>query len=332
MTGVVLSQPDDPTTQARSAVVEAPRSAEVRAVALPEPGEGEVRLRLRGSGVCGSSLPIWEGRPWFDYPLEPGAPGHEGWGVVDAVGEGVSDLAPGDPVAALTFHAHAEYDVASAAAVVRLPAELEDVPFPGEPLGCAMNVFERSGITEGQTVCVVGVGFLGALLVQLAAAAGARVLAVSRRDFALQKALEAGAEEVVPFGDGEGVAERIGAWTGGEGCDRVIEAVGVQESLDLAGRLPRVRGRLVIAGFHQDGERRVDMQHWNWNGLDVINAHERDPARYVHGMRKAVEAVREGRLDPRPFLTHRYELDELADAYEAMRTRPEGFLKAWVAT
>ena len=55
-------------------------------------------------------------------------------------------------------------------------------------LACALNVFRRSGVEPGQTVAVVGVGFLGALLVQLARAAGARVLALSRRPFALQVA------------------------------------------------------------------------------------------------------------------------------------------------
>lgn len=331
MSGTQPTQVAAAIANARSVVVTAPRTTELRSVVPAEPGAGQVRVRLSGSGVCGSSLPIWEGRPWFEYPLEPGAPGHEGWGVIDAVGPGVRDLTPGDAVAALSFHAHADFDQAAADAVVRLPSQLADVPFPGEPLGCAMNVFERSGIEAGQTVCVIGIGFLGALLVQLAAAEGARVIAVSRRDFALQAALEAGADEVVPFA-GDDVAGRIGAWTGGHGCDRVIEAVGVQDALDLAGRLPRVRGRLVIAGFHQDGDRCVDMQGWNWNGIDVINAHERDPDRYLHGMRRAVDAVGEGRLDPRPLLTHRFELHDLSDAYEAMRDRPDGFLKAWVAT
>jgi threonine dehydrogenase-like Zn-dependent dehydrogenase len=58
-------------------------------------------------------------------------------------------------------------------------------------------------------------------------------------------------------------------------CDVVIECTGMQWPLDLAGELTRERGRLVIAGFHQDGPRQVNMFLWNWRGLDVINAHER---------------------------------------------------------
>jgi threonine dehydrogenase-like Zn-dependent dehydrogenase len=72
----------------------------------------------------------------------------------------------------------------------------------------------------------------------------------------------------------------------------------------------------------------VDLQLWNWRGLDVVNAHERDEAVYVRGLREAVSAVREGRLDPTSLLTHRFGLDELGEAYRASCQRPEGFVKA----
>jgi threonine dehydrogenase-like Zn-dependent dehydrogenase len=110
----------------------------------------------------------------------------------------------------------------------------------------------------------------------------------------------------------------------------VIEAVGKQWPLDLAGELCAEGGRLVIAGYHQDGPRQVNMQLWNWRGLDVVNAHERDPARYVSGVRRAVEAVASGRLDPSVLYTHRYPLERLGEALDATRDRPDGFLKALV--
>jgi threonine dehydrogenase-like Zn-dependent dehydrogenase len=69
---------------------------------------------------------------------------------------------------------------------------------------------------------------------------------------------------------------------------------------------------------------------WNWRGLDVINAHERDPRIYVQGIRDAVEAVASGRLDPRPLYTNSYPLDQLGEALNATRDRPDGFLKALV--
>src|SRR3954471_23053609 len=98
----------------QACVIEAAGKAVLRDAPRPEPAPGQVLLRLEGSGVCASSLPLWEGRDWFTYPQQPGAPGHEGWGRVAAVGEGVKGLAQGDRVAALTYRAHAEYDLAEA--------------------------------------------------------------------------------------------------------------------------------------------------------------------------------------------------------------------------
>jgi threonine dehydrogenase-like Zn-dependent dehydrogenase len=72
------------------------------------------------------------------------------------------------------------------------------------------------------------------------------------------------------------------------------------------------------------------MQLWNWRGLDVINAHERDPAEYIRGMREAADAAATGRLDPSSLYTHRFPLDRLGDALDTTRDRPDGFLKALV--
>jgi threonine dehydrogenase-like Zn-dependent dehydrogenase len=314
----------------QACVITAPGRADLRDTALPQPGPGEVLLRLEGSGVCASSLPLWEGRSWFDYPQPAGAPGHEGWGRVAAVGDGVTGLAVGDRVAALSYRAHAEYDLAAAGAVVRLPDTLAGAAVPGEPLGCACNIFKRSQVEAGQTVAIVGIGFLGALLTQLASHAGARVIALSRRPFALELARRCGAAHAIVMDDHHQILEQVKALTGARWCERVIEATGLQWPLDLAGEMTAERGRLVIAGYHQDGLRQVNMQLWNWRGIDVINAHERDPAAYVEGMRSAVDLMVAGILDPAPLYTHRLPLDRLGEALELTRTRPDGFMKALV--
>ncbi|HEY0414501.1 MAG TPA: zinc-binding dehydrogenase [Allosphingosinicella sp.] len=314
----------------RAAVLEGPGRVKIETVARPEPGSGQVRVKLEGCGVCASNLTPWEGPEWMIFPTEPGALGHEGWGLIDAVGEGVEGLAAGDRVAALSFRSYGEYDVAEAAAVVKLPDSLAGRPFPGEPLGCAMNVFRRSDIRAGQTVAIVGIGFLGAILTRLATDAGARVIAISRRAFSLDIARRFGAAETIPMDDHWAIIERVRALTGGALCDRVIEAVGKQWPLDLAGELVREGGRLIVAGYHQDGPRQVNMQMWNWKGIDVVNAHERDPGVAMRGMRDAVEAVASGRLDPSPLYTHNYPLERLGEALDATRDRPDGFLKALV--
>jgi threonine dehydrogenase-like Zn-dependent dehydrogenase len=314
----------------RSAVISEPRRARLERVPRREPGPGEIRVRVEGCGVCGSNLPFWEGRPWFAYPGEPGAPGHESWGVVDAVGPGVDGLAPGDPVATLSTHGFAEYDLVAAGEAVALPRLLADRPFPGEPLASAMNAFQRADVQRDHAVVVVGIGFLGALLTSLAASSGARVVAISRRDYALEVARRMGAEAAIRLEDRAAIVRAVQRETGGEGADRVFEVTGSQGPLDLAGELTRVRGRLIIAGYHQDGLRTVNLQLWNWRGLDVVNAHERDPAAYVRGLRAAIAAVTQGRLDPQSLYTHRYGLGQLDQAMEAMRSRPSGFMKALV--
>jgi threonine dehydrogenase-like Zn-dependent dehydrogenase len=245
-----------------------------------------VLVRVEGCGVCGSSLPVWEGRPWFDYPLAPGAPGHEVWGRLE----------DGTRVAALCSNGFAEWDVADAETVVELPAELDGKPFPGEALACAVNVVRRAAVRDGDRVAVVGMGFLGTAVASL-------------------------------IGD---VTEVLrDAPVEGE-FDVVVEAAGTQGALDTASRLVATGGRLVVAGFHQDGPRTVDLQSWNWRGIDVVNAHERDPHRYVEGMRAAVELAVAGKLDLERLVTHRLPLDELGEAFRLASARPPGFLKAVV--
>jgi NADPH2:quinone reductase len=274
------------TRTMRAACVEAPRSASAARIRIPEPATDEVLIQVEGCGICGSSLPVWEGRPWFSYPLEPGAPGHEVWGRTE----------DGRRVAALCFNGFAEWDLALAETVVELPSELDDIPFPGEALACAVNVVRRSRVLPHERVAVVGAGFLGTTVARLVGE-----VTVVRRDSVV---------------DGD--------------FDVVIEAAGTQSALDAASRLVTVGGRLVIAGFHQDGLRTVDLQSWNWRGLDVINAHERDRRLVVDGMREAARLAAAGALDLDALVTHRFSLEELGDAFALACTRPAGFLKAVV--
>lgn len=315
----------------RAAQLVTPGQVKLIETAIPTPGATELLVKVEGCGVCGSNLPLWQGREWFTYPLPPGNPGHEAWGrVVTLDQENRNGLAIGDRVAMLSYNGFAEYDVAAADAVVKLPADLAGRPFPGEPLACAFNVFARSNITAGQKVAIVGIGFLGAVLTALAVKAGAEVIAISRRGFALDIARVYGAAHTIPLHEHWQIIEAVKQLTGDAGCDCVIEAVGQQWPLDLAAELTRIRGRLVIAGYHQDGPRQVNMQQWNWRGLDVINAHEREPAVYRAGMQAAVDAVASHRIDPTPLYTHYFDLDELGDALTMLEQRPEGFLKALI--
>ncbi|WP_347139004.1 zinc-binding dehydrogenase [Paracoccus sp. SSK6] len=319
------------TQTMRAAVLEGPQRFSVAEVPVPRPGPGEVLIRLEGCGVCASNVEPWEGQPWSTWPGAPGGMGHEGWGRIVALGEGVQGLSMGDRVTALTERSYAEYDVAQADMVVPLPASLDGMPVPGEPVACAMNIFARSDVRAGQTVVIVGIGFLGAILTRLATDAGAKVIAVSRRAETLDLARRMGAAETIPMDDHWRIIEDVKRLTGGRMAERVIECVGKQWPLDLAGELVAEGGRLVIAGYHQDGPRQVNMQMWNWKGIDIVSAHERDAGVRVGGLRAAVDALASGRLDLGPLLTGTYALDQLGEALAATRDKPGAFVKAWVA-
>jgi threonine dehydrogenase-like Zn-dependent dehydrogenase len=305
-----------------------PRRIEIQHAERPRPAPHEVRLRVEGCGVCGSNLGAWRGVPGLQYPLPAGEPGHEAWGLIDALGSEVRGFRRGERCAFLSSAGFAEYAVADAATLVPLPRDTKI--FPGEALGCALNIHRRCEIRFGHTVALVGVGFIGALLTRLAARSGARVIALSQREFSLQLARRSGALQVISSRDCAAAIHQVMEITGGKGCERVIEAAGTQSSLDLAGALVATRGRLIIAGYHQDGSRQINLQSWNWRGIDVINAHERDPERYLAGMRAAAAEIEIGALDPAPLYTHTFPLEQCSLAFETLEKRPPGFVKCLI--
>jgi NADPH:quinone reductase len=191
----------------------------------------------------------------------------------------------------------------------------------GEPLACAMNVLRRSGLRAGERFAIVGFGYLAALLVHVLPQPAPWV-AISRREDSRALALRLGAEAAYDFGS---VPSEL--W---DQFPVVIEAAGVQQTLDFATWLTSYGGRLVIAGYHADGPRTVNMQSWNWKGIDVINAHERQPAVYVEALHSALARLAARRVDLSELHTHLLPLEDVAHAFELADARPDGFIKAIV--
>jgi threonine dehydrogenase-like Zn-dependent dehydrogenase len=185
-----------------------------------------------------------------------------------------------------------------------------------------MNVVRRAGVRPGDRVAIVGFGYLGALIVQLLPPGLAEWIAVSRRPDSRTLAESFGASATYDFD-----CVPAAAW---DSFPVVIEAAGVQQTLDYATWLTAFGGRLVIAGYHADGPRTVNMQSWNWKGIDVINAHERAPAAYVRALGGALSLVQARGLDLGRLQTHEWSLDEADQAFAAAETRPAGFIKSVV--
>ena len=322
------AQVNTDTSLYKIAVIEQPRTITF-AKQSKSCGHDELLVRMEGVGLCASNIPVWEGREWFQYPLEPGTPGHEGWGTIEEKGQGVVDFQIGQRVAILQGNAFSEYLTVPAKDAVAIPAELDGIPFPGEPLGCLLNIFRRANIQKGQTVAVIGLGFLGLGLIRLCKEKGAKVLALSRRDSSLEFAAR-DADLCIKMDDHYRIVQNIQEHTEGKGCERVIECTGKQWPLDLATDIIGDYGKLIIAGYHQDGLRNINMQKWNWKALDVINAHERDASKYKEGIVAAIEAVKEGLINPKDLLTHEFSFGRLGEALELLRECPEGFIKGYV--
>jgi threonine dehydrogenase-like Zn-dependent dehydrogenase len=262
-------------------------------------------------------LNAWRGVQGIDYPLARGAPGHESWGEAVELGRDVRGLRRGQVVTGLLWNGLAEFGVARAADLVAI----EGPPLLGEPLACAMNVVRRAAIEPGQRVAFVGFGYLAALCA-LVLPARTPWLAITRHERGRALASQLGAHAAHDLG-----AIPVDLW---DSIPVVIEAAGVQQTLDFATWLTAPRGRLVIAGYHADGPRTVNMQSWNWKGIDVINAHERDSSVLAEGLRAGLELVAERGLNPSALVTHEFALDEVEAAFAAAEERPPGFVKAIV--
>jgi threonine dehydrogenase-like Zn-dependent dehydrogenase len=304
----------------RALSLRGPRQAELIEGDAPVPGPGEVLVRIRACGVCGSDLNAWRGVAGIEYPLPPGAPGHETWGEVMALGDRVHSLAPGDNVTGLMWNGFAEFGTARAEDLLLVPTALAKQTMLGEPLACAMNVVRRSAMDPGERFAIVGFGYLAALIVQLLP--DSEWIAISRRRDSRELALRLGAQAAYDLGE-----VPSDAW---DSFPVVIEAAGVQQTLDFATWLTAHGGRLVIAGYHADGPRTVNMQSWNWKGIDVINAHERRSAVYVDALRSAFGLVAARSVDFATLHTHTFPLARVTDAFAMAEARPTGFVKALV--
>ncbi|MET9955149.1 NADP-dependent oxidoreductase [Streptomyces sp. NPDC006339] len=205
-------------------------------VTAPEPGPGEVRVKVAAVGVN----PLdWKRRyGWVEefYPTTfPAVPGLEFSGTVDAIGEGVTELAVGDEVFGWTkTGAYAAYAIADT--VARKPAGLSwehaaSIPVAGET---SRRVLELLGVTRGETLLLHGAaGAVGAVAAQLAVAAGVTVVGTaSERNHDFLRALG-----VIPVAYGEGLADRVRA-AAPQGVDAVFDAAGhdtLPVSIELLG-------------------------------------------------------------------------------------------------
>ena len=312
---------------------------------LPEPGPGEVRVRIEACGVCGSDHFLQAGGfgPKVTFPR---VPGHEAAGRVDLLGPGVEGFAVGDQVAVyyistppndpwaaagrpnISPHitrmgvdvdgAFAEFVIRPAEALIRPPA-----PVPPEVLAVLTDAVATplhglkriARLQTGETLVVLGVGGLGSNAVQLGKGMGARVIAVTRSAAKQQLARRLGADEVVAAGDGDPVAA-VRALAGGFGADVVIQCVGDARVDEQAIAMGGPGGRVVLIGAALEPFS-VRAAEIFWRELSVLGSRGFVP----DDIRDAIGLYLDGTLSVDHLVEHVRPLEE---ANEALRDLASG--------
>jgi NADPH2:quinone reductase len=292
----------------------------------PEPRAGEVRVAIRAASLNFPDLLIVQGKYQFKPPL-PFVPGAEFAGVVDAVGEGVTHPRPGDPVAVIgATGGFATHACVPASQVIPLPPgfDLEDAAAFAFTYGTSHHALvDRAALQPGETVLVLGAaGGVGTAAVQIAKAAGARVIAAASSDEKCALCREIGADETVNYATGN-LRERLKDLTGGRGPDVVYDPVG-GDLAEPAFRSIAWRGRYLVIGFAGGA---IPALPWNLmllKGASVVGVFwgdfvKREPQAFATAMRELAQWYAAGKI--KPVIDARLPLQALPEAYARMGSR-----------
>jgi len=271
---------------------------QVRDVPVPQPGPGQVLVRIETSGLCHTDIHAAHG-DWPVKPTPPFIPGHEGIGVIEQLGEGVTARFVGERVAIAwlgsacgtcrhciagwetlcEFQQNSGYSVDGAFAEYAVVAAAFATPVPdgvtsldAAPLTCAgvttFKAIKVAGVAPAETVAVFGIGGLGHLALQYARIAGGFVIAVDVQDDKLEMARELGADEVVNAATTDPVAaiQALG------GADVAVALAASSASLDQAYRSLRRGGRLVCVALPANGTMQLPIFDTVLSGKTVIGS------------------------------------------------------------
>ncbi|MEU5011216.1 alcohol dehydrogenase catalytic domain-containing protein [Streptomyces sp. NPDC021749] len=316
----------------RSIVVERPGQHRLVYGAVPEPGPGEVLVRVAAAGICLSDREVYDGRRdagYIDYPV---VPGHEWSGTVAAVGAGVDPALVGRKTVAEGFRACRKCERCRAdetslctsgyaetgftepggfADHLTVPAALLH-PLPDDADLRAAALLEPTAVVAaavragrprpGERIAVVGAGTLGLLAVQLLAASEpAELVVVDPRSGRRARALRCDASAVC-------TPEQA---TQQNGCfDLVVETAGARSTAASSCLLARRGGRVVLTGMFPPGATGIDPVHLALSQLEIRSIFGAPSAAWSY----AVRAFGRGLLDPAPLITHEFPLERFAEA------------------
>ena len=320
----------------KAAILHAPRDLRVEAAREPRPEPGDVVVRIVAAGLCGTDYRIWTGERPVAYPR---VMGHELVGRVEAVASDVTRVRPGDPVVVEPNYACGRcplcregnrnlclsrtavgIDVDGGfAELVQIPARCcwpatasaePDALLLTEPLAVVVRAVERGAPQRGETAAIVGAGTLGLLALQVLRARGTRVLVVSRSRRRFSLAGDLGAEATHATSDGA-LGDIGRRFSGREGVDLVVETAGSADAVTHALELVRPGGRVVLTGLPHEPTPvpffSVVRREITITGSMI----------YQDEFPEALRLVASGTVRTQPLITHRFDLDRIAQAFVA---------------
>jgi D-arabinitol dehydrogenase (NADP+) len=325
----------------KAVVYDSPRSFTVTEIPTPDPGPGEVRVRVRQTGICATDFYIHNGKFFAEFPLTPG---HELVGLVDALGEGTEGFRIGEYVAVNPNMncghceycrvgnplmcaslkgmgtnwpgAFAEYVVVPASLVYSVDGIDPDTSVFAEPTACAMHGLRTLSPPPGSSALVFGAGPTGLLLAQLIAHGGAASVTVAASSaFKLRRAENLGIDAtfLMDRSDLAGDVAKLKAASGG--FDLVVDATGSAAVSEQCVPLTRSGGTVMFYGVTEP-EDLVRVSPYDVYRREITI---KGSFAAIDTFPLAIAALRTGRARTDGLITHRFKLDEMAGALDALR-------------
>jgi len=322
----------------KAVVWNGPYDLSIRDMPVPAPLRGEVLIKTRAVGICGSDMEIYQGK--FKQCKPPMILGHEGGGVVHAVGEGVTSINVGDRVAVECIiycgkceyckrglfglcdnekvigmidaqGEYAEYFIAPEGNCHKLNEEISwQEAGLIDTLAGPVYAMEKVNVPLNCTVAVFGPGPAGLFFCRLAKLRGAkRVFLIGTRKPRLDYGPRYGADMLININQ-EDAVERIRKETGGKGVDIVIEAAGSERALNEGLKVLKKAGQLLVYGVFGGGPVSVDIQPIQIYEFTVIGS-----ATVKYG--PAIELIRSGMIEVKSLITHTFAIEELPGAFSS---------------
>jgi L-iditol 2-dehydrogenase len=335
----------------------APRRVELNEMPdPPEPKAGEILVRLRSVGICGSDMHYYsEGGCAGTDARYPSVLGHEPSGEVAAVGPGIEHLKPGARIAiepamrcghcdaCLSGHLNLcencvflggvqapglmrEYAVIPARNAIPIPDGMSFTHAAVvEPLAVLLHTIDLAKLRVGETVAIMGAGPIGCLGAAVSKLAGAsRVIVADRIPHRLELARRFGADEVVDITK-ESMRDAVLDLTHGKGVHVVLDAAGKQESINTALHCLRFAGRLIIIGIPSQQE--VGTDWWEAGHKEIVITTQKRSNGQDHD---AIDLLQRGLVPADLLVTHRFPMATGGKAFETVAEYADGVLKAVV--